>query len=139
MNNIDAEINEVNKTVKGNINKNIVEEFGHKLAFLYLVIYDTRVKAQEIGEINKRLIDHKRNLDSVDHQVSDLNNQIVDEIKNNVYSEFITILGIFTAITFAIFGGMNLLSNLFKNIGNTPVSLLVFFTSSLLGLFFNKF
>lgn len=42
---------------------------------------------------------------------------------NSIYSEFITILGIFTAITFAIFGGMNLLTNLFKNTGNTASSL----------------
>lgn len=42
---------------------------------------------------------------------------------NSIYSEFITILGIFTAITFAIFGGMNLLTDLFKNIGSTPASL----------------
>lgn len=48
---------------------------------------------------------------------------IENEIRKNVYSEFITILGIFTAITFAIFGGMNLLSALFKNIGSTPASL----------------
>jgi len=42
---------------------------------------------------------------------------------DNIYSEFVSILGIFTAITFAIFGGMNLLTDLFKNIGSTPVSL----------------
>ena len=42
---------------------------------------------------------------------------------NSIYSEFITILGIFTAITFAIFGGMNLLTNLFKNTGSTASSL----------------
>lgn len=120
---IDAEINEVNETVKGNINKDIIEDFGNKLAFLYLFIYDNKVKNQEIGEINKQLIDYKKNLNSIKLQISDLKNQIVGEIKNNVYSEFITILGIFTAITFAIFGGMNLLSSLFKNIGNTTVSL----------------
>ncbi|BDR60344.1 hypothetical protein [Lactobacillus xylocopicola] len=42
---------------------------------------------------------------------------------NSIYTEFITILGIFTAITFVIFGGMNLLTDLFKNIGSTPTSL----------------
>ena len=42
---------------------------------------------------------------------------------NNIYSDFIAILGIFTAITFAIFGGMNLLTNLFKNTGSTASSL----------------
>ena len=48
---------------------------------------------------------------------------ILNKIKEDVYPEFITILGIFTAITFAIFGGMNLLSNLFRNMRNTRASL----------------
>ncbi len=49
--------------------------------------------------------------------------EILDGIKDKIYPEIITILGIFTAITFAIFGGMNLLSNLFQNMRSTHASL----------------
>ena len=44
-------------------------------------------------------------------------------VRKELYPEFIAILGIFTAITFAIFGGMNLLSNLFQNMKSTHTSL----------------
>lgn len=56
-------------------------------------------------------------------QITEESNKQIERVKNNIYTDFITILGIFTAITFAIFGGMNLLTDLFKNIGSTPVSL----------------
>lgn len=74
----------------------------------------------ELKEVNKNLSVQKNNLEN------ELNNQkdnILSEIKSLIYPEIITILGIFTAITFAIFGGMNLLTNLFKNIGSSPASL----------------
>lgn len=37
----------------------------------------------------------------------------VKDIKDKIYTDFITILGIFTAITFATFGGLQLLGNIF--------------------------
>ena len=40
----------------------------------------------------------------------------INNLKSKIYTDFITILGIFTAITFAAFGGIQLLGNLFNNI-----------------------
>lgn len=37
----------------------------------------------------------------------------VNDIKSKIYTDFISILGIFTAITFATFGGLQLLGNVF--------------------------
>lgn len=37
-------------------------------------------------------------------------------MKSSIYPEFITILGIFTAITFAIFGGINTISSISSNL-----------------------
>lgn len=112
---------------EGNIDKDIIESFAYKLIFLYLFVYDNIVNPQKIDEINKKVEDHKEKfdlkLDSVNVKINSNEQQIENKIKSNVYSEFITILGIFTAITFAIFGGMNLLSNLFNNIDSTPASL----------------
>ena len=45
---------------------------------------------------------------------------------NSIYSEFITILGIFTAITFAIFGGINTINSISSNLNissNNPQNL----------------
>lgn len=39
----------------------------------------------------------------------------VNDIKSKIYSDFISILGIFTAITFATFGGLQLLGKVFGN------------------------
>lgn len=38
------------------------------------------------------------------------------QVKDKIYTDFITILGIFTAITFATFGGLQLIGNVFGNI-----------------------
>lgn len=43
---------------------------------------------------------------------------LLDDIKKNIYTDFISILGIFTAITFATFGGLQLLGNVFGKINN---------------------
>nr|WP_321316027.1 hypothetical protein [uncultured Ligilactobacillus sp.] len=40
----------------------------------------------------------------------------IQETKRNIYTDFIAILGIFTAITFAIFGGLQLIGNCLNNL-----------------------
>lgn len=64
-----------------------------------------------------------RQIDDIDLKINNASNETEIKIKKEIYPQFITILGIFTAITFAIFGGMNLLSNLFQNMRNTHASL----------------
>ncbi len=64
-----------------------------------------------------------RQIDDLDLRIKNASKETEIKIKKEIYPQFITILGIFTAITFAIFGGMNLLSNLFKNMRNTHASL----------------
>jgi len=76
-----------------------------------------------INAINSRLDALNTSIESIEEKNEHTDEKIENKIKSKVYSEFIAILGIFTAITFAIFGGMNLLSNLFQNIGSTPASL----------------
>ena len=88
------------------------------------------------GVITKQgdLVNIKERLDDLDLSVennsiaakNNIKNNIIEaenNIKKELYPEFIAILGIFTAITFAIFGGMNLLSNLFQNMRSTHASL----------------
>ena len=114
------------------------EELRHKAPDLYRsidilcsVIYKIK---QSNEETHKKIDQFDDRLDTVDNNLSDqknnleseINNQkdnILSDIKSLIYPEIITILGIFTAITFAIFGGMNLLTDLFKNIGSSPSSL----------------
>lgn len=90
----------------------------------------------DIEELYNHVVDsYKENYEDIAErnitwQINDLYKKITSiskdveiNIKKDVYPDFITILGIFTAITFAIFGGTNLLSNIFHNIGSTPAAL----------------
>ena len=119
--------------------KTLNPEFYEKLLALYKITNDTinytsaSIKKYTDSEINScnetiqkienRINDKNTGLNALYEKADERENNIENKIKGNVYSEFIAILGIFTAITFAIFGGMNLLSNLFQNIGSTPASL----------------
>ena len=105
---------------------------------LYQDLYNNVVASYKryYGVITKQgnLVNIKERLDDVELSVknnsiaakNNIKNNIIEaenNIKKELYPEFIAILGIFTAITFAIFGGMNLLSNLFQNMRSTHASL----------------
>ena len=77
------------------------------------------------GAITKQgdLVNIKERLDDLERRVENNSINAENNIKKELYPEFITLLGIFTAITFAIFGGMDLLSNLFQNMKSTHASL----------------
>ena len=86
-------------------------------------LYDQIVESYKIyySDISKHSF--TKQIDDLDLKINNASNKTEIKIKKEIYPQFITILGIFTAITFAIFGGMNLLSNLFKNMRNTHASL----------------
>lgn len=60
-------------------------------------------------------------------ETSDQLKKQVEEItdtKSSIYSDMVAVLGVFTAITFALFGGTSLLGSMFKSISNpTPIKL----------------
>ena len=78
---------------------------------------------EKLNSLNKNTYYINSKIDEQGYKIKNMEQTILNKIKEDVYPEFITILGIFTAITFAIFGGMNLLSNLFQNIKSTHASL----------------
>lgn len=136
--NVEKEEDEKDNDVVRNLYKirEINPDFYYKLAFFYSEITNKNSILQTldiynavndphngINSLSKEIEKQKTNLQKTNSNLDKLESSIENKIKNNVYSEFITILGIFTAITFAIFGGMNLLTNLFKNIGSTQASL----------------
>ena len=107
----DDKLEEVNNKIEVHDTK--LEKVNNKIE-----VHDTKLE-----ELNDKTEVHDAKLEELNSKIKKQEKDITIEIKGNIYSEFITILGIFTAITFAIFGGMNLLSNLFQNIGSTPASL----------------
>lgn len=121
--------------------KDIDIKFYYKIVFIFKSIYENKTNTQNFNRIEKILDENKKILysniikerkgkEEEDKKINDIENKtnkakadILDIIKDKIYPEIITILGIFTAITFAIFGGMNLLSNLFQNMKSTHTSL----------------
>ena len=86
-------------------------------------LYNHVVKSYKTiyGNINKT--NFTRKIDDLGLEIKSISKETEIKIVKEIYPQFITILGIFTAITFAIFGGMNLLSNLFQNMRSTHASL----------------
>lgn len=59
----------------------------------------------------------------------------VQEIKKGIYTDFIAILGIFSALLFGMFGGFDSLKEILSNLHNTSISTtLICFSSLMLGL-----
>src|SRR5699024_7396858 len=56
----------------------------------------------------------------------------VNDTKTSIYTSIITILGIFTAIVFGVFGGMEILGNVMENISDVKISKLLIFSSLLI-------
>lgn len=53
----------------------------------------------------------KNNVDKINDDI-----EKIDKSKGRIYSEFVALLGIFTAIAFSIFGGLDVLSSLFSKL-----------------------
>jgi hypothetical protein len=53
--------------------------------------------------------------------------------KAKIYTDFVTILGIFATIIFAAFGGLNLLNGIFNNLEHVRIGKLLIFSSLIIG------
>lgn len=87
---------------------------------LAITQYNNLYAAQErrLKKADKDLKDVKTNIDNIAGQAESLNSDYKNLVNKNekMTVDFVTILGIFTSITFATFGGLQLLGNVFGNI-----------------------
>lgn len=102
--------------------KKINSDFYYKIAFIYLLLTKEN-SVDETTKVFNKIMDPNNGIDKLTKKVDTNSKKITNleqtlelKIKRNVYSEFITILGIFTAITFAIFGGINTISSISSNL-----------------------
>jgi len=63
------------------------------------------------------ILENAKNANKVAEQAKRLADD-AEKVKGRIYSEFIVILGIFTAITFSLSGSVQALSDMFKNVAN---------------------
>lgn len=70
----------------------------------------------ELAITQREYID--KNIETANKALKEINNEFkeIQDTKSKIYTDFITILGIFTAITFAIFGGLQLIGNALGNL-----------------------
>lgn len=79
-------------------------EFANKIA-------DDILRHIKLAIVQKEYID--KNIKTAQDAKEKISNELesIQDTKSKIYTDFITILGIFTAITFAIFGGLQLIGN----------------------------
>ncbi|USS88228.1 hypothetical protein M3M39_01760 [Fructilactobacillus hinvesii] len=81
-------------------------------------IIDSTRRHLELSKIQDRFINEKTK--KADEKLNEINenSEKLSEIKNSIYSDLISVLGVFTAISFAAFGGITAVSNMFHGLDN---------------------
>lgn len=103
------------------------EDFYYKINFIYGLAKQNTDAKQKFSKLNSKCnINSKsieKTIEKFDKEKDSLTTQVkneakieIDKIKSNIYADFIAILGIFTAITFAIFGGIQSIGSITSNL-----------------------
>ena len=71
-----------------------------------------KIAQEDVDKAKENIKIAQEDVDKVKDDIEDYSEDMKN-IKGNIYTDFISILGIFTAITFATFGGLQLLGNVF--------------------------
>lgn len=114
------------KIYKTEFNSNIVNDVEQKLKSY--PFKDNEFANKITGDILRNVklaITQKeyinKNIKATNEKLKEIDNELkeVQDVKSKIYTDFITILGIFTAITFAIFGGLQLIGNTLSNLSSS--------------------
>jgi hypothetical protein len=114
--NLDIEVKKLSKDASTSIND--VETFKTGLREMKKEVVDLRASLNESEELSDQISKTFENL-KLD--------------KTKIYTDFVSILGIFATIIFAAFGGLNLLSGIFDNLKDVRVGKLFIFSSLIIG------
>lgn len=100
------------------------------------VIIHTRKKLSDTkSELEVAKEELKKTKEEIDESYKKVNGEIgkLKKETSGIYTQFVTILGIFTAIIIGVFGGMEILGNVMSNIENVKVTKLLMFSSLMMG------
>lgn len=107
---------------------------------------DSRISEidQKSSEVIRKLETHKQQIyEEIETKLNDMNNNVkdtnenlntikddlkytkeeLDKSKKDIYKEILSIVGIFTAISFGAFGGISILNSIFGNVGSKGIKL----------------
>ncbi|WP_270513018.1 hypothetical protein [Lactococcus lactis] len=99
-------------------------EIANKAMRVYEKVNETIDSSEETAKSAKEIADKASALATLASGNSEKTVTDLNEMKTKIYSEFIGILGIFTAVAFMVMGSLELLNNLFSDISN-PTSRVV--------------
>lgn len=105
-----------------NVTQRTRTELRSSMQELKLIKEDTKIARQELKDTEEKL---QKDYEKVTVKI--------DEQKSSVYTQFVTILGIFSAIVFASFGGLEMLNNILGNMKEVSTPKLLIFSSFSLG------
>ena len=90
-----------------------------------------KLVSKDYDKINSEVVSSREQLKTVLHDYEQTRNEVEDlnKAKTRIYTEFVTILGVFTTIIFATFGGLSILKNVLGNIEEVPTEKLMVFSS----------
>ncbi len=78
---------------------------------------------EKSNEVIQKLDSHKNEISKkIDEKVNNIENEL-DNSKKSIYKEILSIVGIFTAISFGAFGGISVLNSLFGNAGSDGIKI----------------
>lgn len=87
----------------------------------FLLSYEQKIRIEEKSKETLRHVQSQ--LTDMESDISMTNEMIytIQEESSKIYAQFVTILGIFTAIVVSVFGGLSIVSGVFKKINETPI------------------
>lgn len=141
------------KTVDGSILKNIEKLIDHTdLAQQQKKFIEDQDKELEvlirgmhkaITKAKTEMTDNKTEFDAAKDKLEERETKVkeemdnilkeIDEHRTGIYTQFVTILGIFTAIIIGVFGGIEIIGNVMNNIETVKISKLLMFSSLVMG------
>ncbi|MED4885460.1 hypothetical protein [Bacillus smithii] len=98
---------------------------------IHLAIAQRNFILKNINKLEKQLHEKSVELDKLTVDLEEAKKSIdsIKDIKTSIYAEFVTILGIFTAVVLGAFGSLQVISSVFKNIKDVPTGKLLVFSS----------
>lgn len=132
--NEDALILNINKLIDhadlAHLQRKYIEDKIKKQESLLRGLHRSILKVRtESKKSTEELLETKKELDENFNKIT----TDIDNHKSSTYTQFVTILGIFTAITFGVFGGMEILGNVMSNIVEVRIAKLLIFSSLIIG------
>ncbi|TDM10460.1 hypothetical protein [Macrococcus lamae] len=131
------------------IEKELVEQDKEKIIIVYKMIEHIKLAISQkeglyekqsiaISRLNSDIDENQKKVKKFEDSIKKLSD--IEKSIESVYPQFVAILGIFTSIIFAVFGGFNQISAVGKNLQDTEITkLLIFLPMVMLGIIFLVF